>query len=223
MLQRSTIKFLKDLKKNNNKPWFEKNRKVYEEAKADFAKFIQAVIDQLGKKDTSIKNLVAKDCMFRINRDVRFSKDKSPYKSNFGASINKGGRKGENTAGYYFQVQPERNFAGGGIWMPEPNELKKVRQEIDYNFTDFKKIIGSKKFKSVYGDLDRSAEFLLIRVPKGYEPDNPAADYLKLKSFVAISFFSDADLTSKDLVKKTVAAFEALQPLIEFINNSTKE
>ena len=220
MLHPSTIKFLRDLKKNNNKPWFDKNRKVYEAAKADFAGFVQKIIDQHSKKDPSIKSLVAKDCMFRINRDVRFSKDKSPYKSNFGASINKGGRKGENTAGYYFQVQPDRNFAGGGIWMPEPNELKKVRQEIDYNFTDFKKIIGSKKFKSVYGDLDRSAEFLLVRVPKGYEPDNPAADYLKLKSFVAISFFSDADLTSKDMVKKTVAAFEALQPLIEFINNS---
>ena len=102
MLQSSTIKFLNNLKKNNNKPWFEKNRKVYEEAKADFAKFIQAVIDQHGKKDTSIKSLVAKDCLFRINRDVRFSKDKSPYKSNFGASINKGGRKAENSAGYYF-------------------------------------------------------------------------------------------------------------------------
>jgi uncharacterized protein (TIGR02453 family) len=220
MLQLSTIKFLEDLKKNNNKPWFEKNRAVYENARADFAAFIQKVIDQLGKKDASIKNIIAKDCLFRINRDVRFAKDKSPYKSNFGASINRGGRKGENTAGYYFQVQPGRNFAGGGIWMPEPNELKKVRQEIDYNFADFKKIIGAKKFKSVYGDLDRNAEFLLVRVPKGYEPDNPAADYLKLKSFVAISFFSDADLTSKDLVKKTVAAFEALQPVINFINHA---
>lgn len=220
MLSPATIKFLKDIKKNNNKPWFDKNRKVYETAKVDFANFIQAVIDQHSKKDASIKNIVAKDCLFRINRDVRFSKDKSPYKSNFGASINKSGRKAEHSAGYYFQVQPNRNFAGGGIWMPEPNELKKVRQEIDYNFADFKKIIISRKFKSVYGDLDRSAEFLLKRVPKGYEPDNPAAEYLKLKSFVAISFFTDADLTSKDLVKKTVAAFEALQPLIEFINES---
>jgi uncharacterized protein (TIGR02453 family) len=220
MLQSSTIKFLKDLKNNNNKPWFDKNRKVYEIAKADFAAFIQEVIDLHGKKDASIKNLLAKDCMFRINRDVRFSKDKSPYKTNFGASINKGGKKAWNFAGYYFQVQPGRNFAGGGIWMPEPNELKKVRQEIDYNFTDFKKIIGAKKFRSVYGDLDRSADFLLRHVPKGYEPGNPAADYLKLKSFVAISFFSDADLTSKNLVKKTVTAFEALQPVISFINKS---
>lgn len=220
MLQSSTIKFLKDLKKNNNKPWFEKNRKVYEDAKADFSKFIQAVIDQHGKKDASIKNIVAKDCLFRINRDVRFSKDKSPYKSNFGASINKGGRKGESSAGYYFHLEPGAAFMGGGIWMPMPDELKKVRQEIDYNFADFKKIFGAKKFKSVYGDLSKSGEYTLSRVPKGYEPDNPAAEYLKLKSYVAMVQISDADLASKDLVKKMIAAFEALQPLIEFVNKS---
>jgi len=220
MLQSSTIKFLKDLKKNNNKPWFDKNRKIYETAKADFAGFIQSVIDQHGKKDHSIKNLVAKDCMFRINRDIRFSKDKSPYKSNFGASINKGGKKAMNSAGYYFHLEPGSCFAGGGIYMPMPDELKKVRQEIDYNFAAFKKIIGSKKFKSVYGDLDKSAEFLLSRVPKGYEPGNPAAEYLKLKSYIAMVKISDGVLTSKDLVKKTVEAFEALQPLCLFISNS---
>jgi len=220
MLQTSTLKFLKDLKKNNNKPWFDKNRKVYETAKADFARFIQAVIDQHGKKDTFIKTVLAKDCLFRINRDIRFSKDKSPYKTNFGASINKGGKKAEHSAGYYFHLEPGNSFAGGGIWMPMPEELKKVRQEIDYNFGDFKKIISSKKFKSVYGDLDKSDEFLLSRVPKGYEPGNPAADYLKLKSYIAMVKLNDADLTSKNLIKKTVAAFEALQPLIEFINNS---
>jgi uncharacterized protein (TIGR02453 family) len=222
MLQPATIKFLKDLKRNNNKPWFDKNRKLYEAAKADFALFIQSVIDQHGKSDPSIKNLLSKDCMFRINRDIRFSKDKSPYKSNFGASINKGGRKAMNSAGYYFHLEPGGSFTGGGIWMPEPIELKKVRQEIDYNFAGFKKIIGAKKFKSVYGDLDKSAEFLLSRVPKGYEPGNPAAEYLKLKSYIAMIKVNDADLTSKDLVKKTVAAFEALQPVIKFVNESLR-
>ncbi|MDZ4792780.1 MAG: DUF2461 domain-containing protein [Bacteroidota bacterium] len=220
MLSASTIKFLKELKKNNNKPWFDKNRKRYEQAKADFAGFIQKVIDQHGKKDPSIKALVAKDCMFRINRDVRFSKDKSPYKSNFGASINKGGKKGENSAGYYFHFEPGGSFTGGGIWMPMPDELRKVRQEIDYTFSAFKKIIAAKKFKVVYGDLSKNAEYTLSRVPKGYEADNPAAQYLKMKSYVAMVSLTDADLASKDLVKKTVAAFEALQPLIEFINKS---
>jgi uncharacterized protein (TIGR02453 family) len=219
MLQVSTIKFLKDLKKNNNKPWFDANRKIYEVAKADFAGFIQKVIDQHSKKDPSIKSLVAKDCMFRINRDVRFSKDKSPYKTNFGAYINSGGKK-SLFGGYYFHCEPGQSFVGGGLWMPMPPELNKVRQEIDYNYAAFKKIITSKKFKSVYSDLSMDAEYVLTRVPKGYDADNPAAEYLKMKSFVALATIKDAELTSKDLAKKTVAAFEALQPVIEFINHS---
>jgi uncharacterized protein (TIGR02453 family) len=101
-----------------------------------------------------------------------------------------------------------------------PEDLRKVRQEIDYNFKDFKKIIGSKKFKSLYGDLSKSKEYTLSRVPKGYEPDNPAAEYLKLKSYIAFVQLKDEELSSKNLVKKTAAAFETLQPLIAFINES---
>lgn len=219
MLQTSTIKFLKDLKKNNNKPWFDANRKQYEAAKSDFASFIQTVIDAYGKKDNSIAHLTAKECMFRINRDVRFSKDKSPYKSNMGASINAGGKK-SNLAGYYIHLEPGTCFVGGGMYMPMPPDLAKIRQEIDYNFAYFKKIISSKKFKSVYGDLDRDAEYLLSRVPKGYEPTNTAAEYLKFKSFVATFKLPDASLTSKTLVKEMVAGFEALQPLILFLNEA---
>ena len=217
MLQKTTIKFLKDLKKNNNKSWFDVNRKFYEAAKDDFAGFIQQVINLHSKKDTTLKTLVAKDCLFRINRDVRFAKDKSPYKSNMGASINRGGKK-STQAGYYFHLEPGQSFAGGGIWMPMPEDLKKVRQEIDYNYSNFKKIINSKKIKAMYGDLSNEAAYKLSRVPKGYEPGNPAAEYLKLKSFVAMVSLKDTDLTAKDLVKKTASAFEALQPLIEFIN-----
>ncbi len=222
MLQASTLNFLKTLKKNNNKPWFDEHRKTYEAAKADFSKFIQAVIDKHASNDSTIKSLTAKECLFRINRDIRFSKDKTPYKTNFGASINKGGKKAFSTAGYYFHLEPGQSFAGGGLYQPMPDELKKVRQEIDYNFADFKKIITAKKFKTIYGNLDNSAEFLLSRVPKGYEADNPAADYLKLKSFIAMISFKDADLTSKDLVKKTVQAFETLQPLLAFINEAVE-
>lgn len=222
MLHTSTINFLKELKKNNHKPWFDLHRKQYEAAKADFAAFIQQVIDQHGKKDPGISGLLAKDCMFRINRDTRFSKDKSPYKTNFGASINKGGKKAWNTAGYYFHLEPGSCFTGGGIYMPEPDVLKKIRQEIDYNLPVFKKILSAKKFSSVYKGLSQSPEYLLSRVPKGFEADNPAAEYLKLKSYIAMVPLSNADLTSKDLIKKTVAAFEALQPLIAFINQGVE-
>lgn len=222
MLQATTIRFLKELKKNNNKNWFDQHRKTYEAAKADFAVFVQAVIDKHGKKDPGISQLRAKDCMFRINRDIRFSKDKSPYKTNFGASINQGGKKAWNTAGYYFHLEPGGSFAGGGIYMPEPDVLKKIRQEIDYNLPEFEKIIKARKFKSVYGSLNQDAAYLLSRVPKGYEPDNPAASYLRLKSLVAMTSIPDPDLGSKDLVKKTVAAFEALQPLVAFINQGVE-
>jgi len=220
MLQTSTLKFLKDLKKNNNKSWFDANRKRYDEAKKDFELFIQQVIDLHGKKDKTISSLKAKECLFRINRDIRFSNDKTPYKTNFGASINKGGKKAFSTAGYYFHLEPGEAFVGGGIYQPMPEELRKVRQEIDYNFKEFKNIIGSKKFKSVYGDLDKSNEFLLSRVPKGYEADNPAADYLRLKSYIAFEHITDSDLTSKTLVKKAADAFQTLQPFIDFVNGS---
>jgi uncharacterized protein (TIGR02453 family) len=219
MLQPATLKFLKGLQKNNNKPWFDAHRPAYEAAKKDFAIFIQGIIDQHGKKDPSIKTLVAKDCMFRINRDVRFSKDKSPYKNNMGAYMSRGGKK-SLFAGYYFHCQPGRCFTGGGLWMPMPPELNKVRQEIDYNFKEFKKIVGSKKFKSLYGDLSRDKEYVLTRLPKGYEAENPAAEYLKLKSFVAMVSLKETDLTSKDLTKKVLTAFETLRPMIEFLNEA---
>ncbi len=221
MLQSSTLKFLKDLKKNNNKPWFDANRKRYEEAKGDFVNFIQQVIDLHGKKDKTISTLKAKDCMFRINRDIRFSKDKSPYKTNFGASINRGGKK-SMLAGYYFHCEPGEAFVGGGIWQPMPPELKKVRQEVDYNFNEFKKIISSKKFKAVYSELYKGDDVSLTRLPKGYEENNPAAEYLKLKSYLAMTNLSGKDLTSKNLLQKTITAFGALEPLIEFLNESLR-
>ncbi len=153
MLQPATLKFLKDLKKSNHKDWFEAHRKNYEAAKENFASLVTQIITKHGKTDTEIASLKASDCMFRINRDVRFSKDKSPYKTNFGASINRGGKK-SIFSGYYFHCEPEGNsFAGGGLWMPAAETLKKVRQEVDYNFDEFKKIINNKKICLFLGKL----------------------------------------------------------------------
>jgi uncharacterized protein (TIGR02453 family) len=217
MLQSTTLKFLKDLKKNNNREWFEKNRKVYEVAKADYAEFINKVLTELKKKDATLEGLDAKQCTFRINRDVRFSKNKDPYKTNMGAGISKGGKK-MMYAGYYFHCEPGQAFIAGGVWMPMAPELKKVRQEIDYSFDEFKKIISNTKFVAQFGDLEKTD--ILVRPPKGYEENNAAIDYLKLKSFIASSTFTDADLQSKDLVKKVVTACETLKPFIDFINRS---
>jgi uncharacterized protein (TIGR02453 family) len=219
MLEPQTLKFLNQLKKNNNKPWFDDHRAQYEAARIDFSNFIQLVIDAVQKTDTTITGLTSRECMFRINRDIRFSKDKTPYKTNFGASIKRGGRKSVY-AGYYFHCSPGESFIGGGLWMPEAVDLKKVRQEIDYNWHEFQSIINEKNFKKIYGDVYQGDDVKLSTMPKGYERDNPAIDYLKLKSFIAETRIADEELTKATLHKKTVAAFEALQPLLNFINNA---
>lgn len=219
MLEPQTLKFLSQLKKNNNKPWFDAHRAQYEAAKIDFSNFIQLVIDVVQKSDTTITGLTAKECQFRINRDIRFSKDKRPYKENFGAFICRGGKK-SIYAGYYFHLAPGNSFIGGGLWQPQPENLKKVRQEIDYNWEEFQSILKNKNFKKIYGDLYKGEDMSLSRMPKGYEEDNPAIDYLKLKSLIAETKIADEDLTKSTLHKKTVAAFEALQPLLNFINRS---
>lgn len=220
MLEPQTLKFLTQLKKNNNKPWFDAHRAQYEAARIDFSNFIQLVIDALQKSDTTITGLTSRDCIFRINRDIRFSNDKTPYKSHFGASIKRSGRKSA-FAGYYFHCEPGgQSFIGGGLWQPEAPVLKGMRQEIDYNSDEFRSILNEKNFKKIYGDVYKGSDVSLTTMPKGYDKDNPAADYLKLKSFIAETRLADDDLTKASLHKKTVAAFEALQPFLAFINRT---
>ena len=223
MLQPGSLKFLKDLKKNNSKEWFDQHRNADDAAKADFAMLVTAVIHELGKTDPGIATLTAKDCMFRINRDVRFSKNKAPYKSNMGASFVAGGKK-SILSGYYFHLEPGgQSFVGGGLYMAEPDKMKKIRQEIDYNWDAFRKIIQNKKFVAQYGDLQKGEGLSLSREPKGYEKDNPAIDYIKLKSWIATTSITDAELTDKQLLKKINAAFHALQPLVVFLNRALQD
>jgi uncharacterized protein (TIGR02453 family) len=219
MLQSSTIQFLKKLEKNNTKPWFDANRHLYESAKADFLALTAAVLKETAKFDESIVHLQPKECVFRINRDVRFSKNKAPYKTNMGMSIARGGKKGI-FAGYYFHLEPGKSFVGGGLYMPMPDDLKKLRQEIDYNFADFQKIVQHKNFRAAFGDLDFDAELSLSRAPKGYEEDNPAIKYIKLRSFIATNTITDSALTDKTLVKTITQSFKALHPLLNFINGA---
>ncbi len=220
MLQPSTIQFLKNLSKNNNKPWFDSHRDQYLEAKLDFENFVSGLIKETAKFDPDVKELQAKNCVFRINRDIRFSKNKTPYKTNMGASVDRGGKK-SIFAGYYFHAEPGgKSFAGGGIWMPMAPELKKIRQEIDYSFDEFKKIIQDKNFKAAYGKLEDSADVKLSNLPRGYDKENPAAEYVKFKSLIALKPLTDAELTSKSLTTTTIRAFKALTPLVKFINRA---
>lgn len=219
MLQASTLKFLKDLKKNNNKPWFEKNKSVYLDAKEDIELFVEQVIEGLGKSDADIKPLHPKDCTYRIYRDVRFSKDKTPYKTNMGAYLNKGGKK-QPTAGYYMHFEAGSCMAGGGLWMPMAPELNKVRQEIDYNFEEWSTILANRNFKKLFSNgLDRE-DLMLSRPPKGYDDENPAIEYLKLKSFLVTRNFTDAEVQTKSFLKEILKTFEAMSDFVHFINRS---
>lgn len=216
-LHPQTLKFLTGLKKNNNKEWFEKNRPTYEAVKTAFIEVVNDVIKEVNKFDPTLGQLDGKSCLFRINRDVRFSNDKSPYKNNIGAYLSKGG-KNSPASGYYMHVQPGDCFVGGGIWMPDAERLGKIRQEIDYNFKDFKKIVESKSFQKTFKGLDTESK--LARPPKNYSPDNPAIEYLKLKSYVVGSTFKDDDVLSKDYTKKLVSVFKEMYPFITFLNQS---
>ena len=220
MLHPDTVSFLKKLAKNNNKPWFDGHKAQYIAAKSDFENFVREIISTLSGFDSDINDLLPKQCTFRINRDIRFSKDKTPYKSNMGASFIRGGKK-SIFAGYYFHLAPGgKSFVGGGLWMPEPEGLKKLRQEIDYCFAEFTKIITGKPFRKQYSGLEMSKDQLLVNVPKGYDKHNPAAEVLKLKNFVAMRPLPDALLTRPELIREVEQAFRGLMPLVKFINRA---
>ncbi len=217
MIQQHTLTFLKDLKKNNSKEWFDIHRPQYEIAKTNFREFIDELIAGISKSDPAVKHLEAKNCVFRINRDVRFAKDKSPYKNNMGASISPGGKK-SFTAGYYFHLEPGASFLAGGMWQPEPVYLNAIRQEIDYNADEFKKIINSKAFKNYFGAL--SDEDKLKAVPKGYDKTHPQIELLKHKSFIVVHELADKTILSKDFLKECTTVFKALQPLNLFLRRA---
>lgn len=210
-----TLNFLKKLSKNNNKEWFDKNRSVYEEAKGEVKILVKDVIERISEFDSSIAQLEPKDCMFRINRDVRFAKDKTPYKTNMGFMIAPGGKKSIKSC-YYVHIEPGNCFIAGGIWMPLPEHLKLIRQEIDYNGDALKQIIQNKSFKKYFSALDQ--EMKLVRIPKDYEETHPYADWLKLKSFTVTMAIDQTVLLDKKVVDKICTPFKELFALNQFLN-----
>ncbi len=220
-LHPDTFKFLKALKANNNKVWFDKNRKTYEAIKKDFYTFVDELITELRKFNPDIEPMEAKNCVFRINRDIRFSKDKSPYKSNLAASIGRGGKK-SHYAGYYFHIEPNGNtFVGGGVWHPEKEVLEKVRQEIDYNQKQFEKIVLNKSFKKTFGAM---YDDKMSTTPKAYAKDNPAIEWLKYRSYIfGADFKKDTDILGKNAISNFVKTAKALSPFIQFINTAISD
>jgi uncharacterized protein (TIGR02453 family) len=222
MLEKSTISFLKLLKANNNKEWMDANRASYLSAKSNMEAFTTDLLRVLARMDNTLAPLQAKDCTFRMNRDIRFSQNKAPYKTNMACYVARGGKKSP-FAGYYCHFEPGQSFFASGVWMPMPDVLKKVRQEIDYSFGDFKKILIGKNFRETFGDLDRSEGFVLSRPPKGYETENPAIEYLKLKSFIISTPLDEKLLTSSGLVDYVAGLCKIARPFVDFLNTAIGE
>jgi uncharacterized protein (TIGR02453 family) len=207
------FQFLSDLKAHNSKEWFDANRKDYQLLRDEFLIFISDVLIDLGKFDDRFSAMNASKCIFRINRDIRFSKNKDPYKTNFGMNLNLSGSK-EFFCGLYLHLEPENTFFAGGTYLPPPAILQSIRQEIDYNPTEFKKIVESKKFLSVFEGITGDS---LSRPPKGYDVDNEMINYIKLKSFIAEKKFSTLDITSNQLKDMVVEYTKLIMPLNNFL------
>jgi uncharacterized protein (TIGR02453 family) len=222
-----SLAFLKALKRNNKKPWFEAHRDDYEaHVKEPMAAFVRDMDREFHGFAPEIVG-EPKRSMFRIHRDVRFSKDKSPYKTHaacwffhVGGSSKVGREAHGGGAGFYFHLEPGASFMGGGIWMPPAPALKKFRIAIAEDPAGFARIVNAKAFQKRFGPLDTEAS--LKRVPRGYTEDHPAAAWLKLQSYVAGRPVTDAQVTSGKLVSQLAADYEVMLPLVRWLNGVLK-
>ena len=213
-----TLDFLKKLVANNNREWFQANKAEHDKARENVIEFAKELIKQMHLADPLVDaDLDPKKCVMRIYRDIRFRIDKTPYKNNFGISIPTLGSKSGGVE-YYFQIQPGKSFIAGGYWMPETEHLKKIRQEIDYNADDLKKIIDDTEFKKLFGDFRKQDQ--LKTVPREYSADNENIDLLKLKSFIVSHQISDKALMKADAVEYIATVCSKLYPLNIFLRNA---
>lgn len=214
IIDKNTLQFLKDLKKNNNREWFEENRREYETARDNMMDFTDAMIREIGKFDMSIKGSSAKDSVFRIFRDTRFSKDKTPYKTNFGAFVKAGGKK-EPGAGYYLHLEPGENFLGGGLYSPPPNVLFQIRTTILEKKNEYKKIIENREFKESFGEVGMDP---VKTVPRGFDRENPDIALIRFKNYVTGCPLQETDVLSDEFMVKAMGFYRLLKPFNHFLN-----
>ncbi|MBI3573051.1 MAG: DUF2461 domain-containing protein [Candidatus Kerfeldbacteria bacterium] len=205
------VAFLKGLKAHNNKAWFDAHRDEYEPLRQDFFEFVQRVILDTARFDPALRNLTAKEAVYRINRDIRFSKDKTPYKTSFGAGIGPGGKKG-NLAGYHFGINEQgKVFIAGGLHMPEPNQLEAIRQSIARQPKKFTTLINAPAFKKQFGSFDGER---LKKAPRGFDPDHPLVEYLKLKQFAVWTDIPVSRLPKKNPEQFVADQFKVMAPFV---------
>jgi uncharacterized protein (TIGR02453 family) len=220
---KTALRFFRQLKRNNRKSWFEAHRAEYEsEVRAPMRELIEEMDVRLARIAPEICGDIRRS-MFRINRDIRFSHDKSPYKTNAGcwfyhrgSSGKVGGEAREGSAGFYFHLEPGECFVGGGLWMPPRPQLNRIRSVLADDPSAFARV--TRELKKRYGGLD--AESMLKRMPRGYADDHPAAEWLRYQSFTSGRRLTDAQATSSALPRLLERDFEALLPLVRWINRA---
>jgi uncharacterized protein (TIGR02453 family) len=213
-MKKTVVGFLTDLAANNNREWFQENKAAYEEAKREVEQFVNLLIPQLGSFDERVKYLTAKDCMFRIFRDVRFSKDKSPYKTNMGAWITGRGRKSPGP-GYYLHIQPGESFLAAGVYMPEPEQLKMLRKEIYYNISEFLAILADPALKSYFGGVDEWDK--AKTAPKDFPKDFEQIEILKNRHYTISCPVSDEQVMNDNFLSWVSDAFRTTNAYNRFL------
>ncbi|MCA6068430.1 DUF2461 domain-containing protein [Chryseobacterium sp. RG1] len=206
--------FLKKLNKNNNREWFTENKNLYTESQQNVIAFLEDLLKEMSEFDEELAKIDAKKSLFRIYRDTRFSKDKIPYKTNFGASLGMG--KGSQKGGYYLHLEPGKSFIAGGIYMPESAVLKELRKEISLYGNEFLAILNHKEFKKHFPELDQDDK--LKKIPQGFEKEDPMAEFLKLKNFIVVYYLKDEEILNKDATKNLAKVFRLMKPLNDFLN-----
>lgn len=216
---KNTISFLKKIKKNNNTPWMHAHKDEYLTAKKEVEFLAQELIHRIGEWDKNLPYLEPKNCMFRFNRDTRFSDNKNPYKENFGVFFAYGGKKG-GLPGYYVNIAPKEMFVAGGVWIPEADQLLKVRRYLQENGEELMDILKNKNFKKLYPAMD--SEHLLKRPPKGFAAEDKFIDLLKYKSFTVSAPLKVDDALKPGFGKVIEKHFKVMKPFNEFLLNAMR-
>lgn len=215
-IEKQTFNFLSQLRENNNREWFQENKTIYETALANLKNYITQLIAELSVFDPHINtDIQASRCLFRIYRDTRFSKDKTPYKTWFAAGISIDGRKLDGPE-YYLHIEPGKHFLAAGYWRPEKHHLHAIRQEIDYSYEDMVDALA----QGGWTLADLSTEDKLKRAPAGYSEDDPHIELLKLKSFILYQSFTDTEIIGDKSLQKVVDTAKRILPFKGFIHQA---
>ncbi len=212
-IPKSLINFLIDLEKNNNREWFNEHKDRYLAEEEKMREFAEALHTEMSKHDHLVP-MTGKEILFRIYRDTRFSKDKTPYKANRSGSFKRATAR--LRGGYYFHIEPrDRSFLAGGFWRPEKEDLDRIRQEIDFDDKPLRKIINQKKFRDTFGGFQGEQ---LKSAPRGYAKDHPAIDLLRNKSFVVMRHFTDSQVMDDSFLREANQTFRTMRPFLDYMS-----